>query len=788
MLALLGLVTIALLLTVIMTKWMSPLMALILIPIAAALIGGFGWDTSKFIVSGIQSLAPVVGMFVFAILFFGIMTDAGMLDPIIDRILKTVGTRPTRIVMGTTLLALLVHLDGSGAVTFLITIPAMLPLYERLGLDKRILACAASMAAGVNFLPWTGPMIRASASLKLPIPEIFNPLVPIQAIGLVFIFTVAWWLGKREERRLGLDKGAADGVVPTRTLTEAEKALRQPQNFWINIALTIVVMGTMVVLGDKLAPAIVFMVGTCLALLINYRDVDMQRQRIDAHARAALLDGLHPARRRRVHRHHAEQRHAEGDGADGGGVRSGGHGEVHADRPRRGLHAPQPAVRSRLVLLRRPAGHRRGRRPARRAEGAVRPGRAARPDDDRLSGEPADARDLPGRRPLRHRARRPSAVHDPVSVRRVDRDDDRLRRARHIPSLKTGEAMRTIRVGSGAGYSGDRIEPAVELAEKGGLDYLVFECLAERTIALAQQVRMKDPNAGYDPLLAARMRAVLAVCARNKVKIVTNMGAANPAAAAEATRAIARELGLKGLKVAAVTGDDVFAYLHDHDVALDNGKTIAAMGNSVISANAYIGVAPIVEALKGGADVVITGRAADPAIFMAPLIAEFGWAMDDWTMLGRGVLVGHLLECAGQVTGGYFADPGVKDVPDLARLGFPIGEVREDGELVVTKVAGSGGAVTARTVKEQLLYEIHDPKAYLQPDVIADFSDSPGRGDRAGPRARDRRQGRAEDRPAQDLGRLCRQLCRRRPDLLCRSERRRPGKTRARHRARTPGV
>src|SRR5271166_6275742 len=226
--------------------------------------------------------------------------------------------------------------------------------------------------------------------------------------------------------------------------------------------------------------------------------------------------------------------------------------------------------------------------------------------------------------------------------------------------------MKTIRVGSGAGYSGDRIEPAVELAEKGRLDYLVFECLAERTIALAQQVRMKDPKAGFDPLLAQRMRVVLPICAKNEVKIVTNMGAANPAAAAEAAREIARKLGLEGLKVAAVTGDDVFAYLHDHDVALDNGKTIAALGNSVISANAYIGVAPIVEALRGGADVVITGRAADPAIFMAPLIVEFCWPMDAWTLLGRGTLVGHLLECAGQVTGGYFADPGVKDIPDLA--------------------------------------------------------------------------------------------------------------------------
>ena len=289
MLALLGLVTIALLLTVIMTKWMSPLMALILIPIIAALIGGFGWDTSKFIVSGIQSLAPVVGMFVFAILFFGIVTDAGMLDPIIDRILKTVGTRPTRIVMGTSLLALLVHLDGSGAVTFLVTIPAMLPLYDRLGMDKRILACAASMAAGVNFLPWTGPMIRASASLKIPIPEIFNPLVPVQIVGIVFVFAVAWWLGKREETRLGLAAGASVDVVAMRKLTDAELQLRRPQNFWPNIVLTLIVMGTMVVLGDKLAPAIVFMVGTCIALLINYRDVDMQRQRVDAHARAALL-------------------------------------------------------------------------------------------------------------------------------------------------------------------------------------------------------------------------------------------------------------------------------------------------------------------------------------------------------------------------------------------------------------------------------------------------------------------------------------------------------------------
>ena len=283
--------------------------------------------------------------------------------------------------------------------------------------------------------------------------------------------------------------------------------------------------------------------------------------------------------------------------------------------------------------------------------------------------------------------------------------------------------MRTIRIGAGAGYSGDRIEPAVELAEKGGLDYLVFECLAERTIALAQQARLKDPAGGYDPLLAARMQAVLPICHANKVRIITNMGAANPLGAAEATRAIARKLGLPGLKIAAITGDDVLTEAKDADLALDNGDSVKALGNRIVSANAYVGARSIADALAAGAEIVITGRAADPALFLGALVHEFGWAMDDWDLLGKGIVVGHLLECAGQITGGYFADPGPKDVQGLARLGFPIGEVREDGDLVVTKVAGSGGQVTPATVKEQLLYEIHDPAQYFQPDVVADFSD-----------------------------------------------------------------
>jgi hypothetical protein len=289
--------------------------------------------------------------------------------------------------------------------------------------------------------------------------------------------------------------------------------------------------------------------------------------------------------------------------------------------------------------------------------------------------------------------------------------------------------MKSLRIGSGAGYSGDRIEPAVELAEKGELDYLVFECLAERTIALAQQARLSDPEAGFDPLLGERMRRVLPFVGRGReagqrrLRLISNMGAANPLAAAREVRRIAVELGLQGLKVAALTGDDVLAVLQaDPAQLLDNGATLGSLGDRLISANAYLGAQGIVEALKADADVVITGRVADPSLFLAPQLFEFGWAEDDWTRLGRGTLVGHLLECAGQITGGYFADPGIKDVPDLARLGFPLAEVDAEGRAVISKVAGSGGRIDTATCTEQMIYEVHDPKAYLTPDVTADFS------------------------------------------------------------------
>ncbi|HTH74550.1 MAG TPA: acyclic terpene utilization AtuA family protein [Trinickia sp.] len=289
--------------------------------------------------------------------------------------------------------------------------------------------------------------------------------------------------------------------------------------------------------------------------------------------------------------------------------------------------------------------------------------------------------------------------------------------------MSTATPSGLVRIGAGAGYSGDRIEPAVELVEHGALDYLVFECLAERTIALAQQARRRDAELGYDPLLEARWRAVLPLAAKRGVRIVTNMGAANPVAAARKTVELARELAIHGLKIAAVTGDDVLDVVLAGDYRFEeSGERVSAYSGRIVAANAYLGAQPIVDALHAGADIVLTGRVADPALFLAPLIHRFGWSMSDWDRLGQGTVVGHLLECAGQITGGYFADPGVKDVRNLARLGFPIGEVREDGTVVITKVAHAGGCVTEATCKEQLLYEIHDPSRYLQPDVVADFS------------------------------------------------------------------
>jgi hypothetical protein len=283
--------------------------------------------------------------------------------------------------------------------------------------------------------------------------------------------------------------------------------------------------------------------------------------------------------------------------------------------------------------------------------------------------------------------------------------------------------MKPFRIGSGAGYSGDRIDPAQDLAERGELDALVFECLAERTIALAQLRRSLDPQQGYDLLLKERMRAVLPACMKQGVTVITNMGAANPRAAGEAVLQVARELQLPRLRVAVVLGDDVLPWMLDNEVPLmDSDQTVRSLDGRLISANAYLGADALLPALQSGADVVITGRVADPALFLAPLMHHFGWDAGDWSQLGQGVVVGHLLECAAQVSGGYIADPGYVDVPGLAEVGFPLAEVQADGRAVITKLEGTGGRVDRITCTAQLLYELEDPQRYLQPDVIADFS------------------------------------------------------------------
>lgn len=283
--------------------------------------------------------------------------------------------------------------------------------------------------------------------------------------------------------------------------------------------------------------------------------------------------------------------------------------------------------------------------------------------------------------------------------------------------------MKPFRIGSGAGYSGDRIEPAQDLAERGELDVLVFECLAERTIALAQLRRSHDTQQGYDPLLVERMRAVLPACMRQGTTIITNMGAANPRAAGEAVLLVARELKLPKLRVAVVLGDDVLPWMQAHDVPLlDSSQTVRSLDGRLISANAYLGADALLPALRSKADVVITGRVADPSLFLAPLMHHFGWNAGDWSRLGQGIVVGHLLECAAQVSGGYIADPGYVDVQGLADVGFPLAEVQADGTAVITKLQGTGGRIDRLTCTAQLLYEIEDPARYLQPDVVADFS------------------------------------------------------------------
>ncbi len=283
-----------------------------------------------------------------------------------------------------------------------------------------------------------------------------------------------------------------------------------------------------------------------------------------------------------------------------------------------------------------------------------------------------------------------------------------------------------LRIGCAAGFSGDRTDAAAPvvraLIAAGGPAFLIFETLAERTLALAQLARRADPEAGYEPLLPDLLRPVLADCLAHGVRIVSNFGAANPASAARRIHALARELGLAAPRIAIVEGDDVSSAAHRPLLQAALGPVLD--GLDLVSANAYQGAEAIADALLAGADIVVCGRVADPSLAVGPALAHFGWARDDWMRLARATMAGHLLECGTQVTGGYYADPGYKDIPGMAALGYPIAEIDADGHCTITKPAGTGGRIDAHTVKEQLLYEVHDPAAYLTPDVVADISEA----------------------------------------------------------------
>lgn len=284
----------------------------------------------------------------------------------------------------------------------------------------------------------------------------------------------------------------------------------------------------------------------------------------------------------------------------------------------------------------------------------------------------------------------------------------------------------TLAIGCAAGFGGDRTDAALPVVEtliaRGGAGVLIFETLAERTLALAQLERRHDSERGVAPLLKPMVRPVLRQCLEHHIPIVSNFGAAHPRAAAVVLRRIAQEQGLGDLRVAIVEGDDL-SDARGRELLRDYLKPIEAE-RELVSANVYLGASAIAEALQAGAQVVVTGRVADPSLVVGPARAHFGWRETDWEKLGRATMAGHLLECGAQVTGGYFADPPYKDVPELHNVGFPLAELAADGSFVITKADNTGGVVNARTVKEQLLYELHDPAAYLTPDVVADISEA----------------------------------------------------------------
>ena len=286
--------------------------------------------------------------------------------------------------------------------------------------------------------------------------------------------------------------------------------------------------------------------------------------------------------------------------------------------------------------------------------------------------------------------------------------------------------MAIFTVGCGAGFSGDRTDAAAPvvktLIEGGGPAAIIFENLAERTLASHQLTKRINAQLGYEPLLELELEPILADCLLNQITIVGNFGAANPEGAAKVIQALAKRLGLPSPRIAIVVGDSLAGeaanvLLHQH-----LGEQFDQV--NFVCANAYQGAREIADAILAGAQIVVTGRVADPSLTLGPAMAFFGWSDDNWHALAGATMAGHLLECGAQVTGGYFADPGLKDVPEIHNIGFPIAEIEFDGSCIITKANNTGGLVNARTVKEQLLYELHDPAAYITPDVVADITNA----------------------------------------------------------------
>jgi hypothetical protein len=286
---------------------------------------------------------------------------------------------------------------------------------------------------------------------------------------------------------------------------------------------------------------------------------------------------------------------------------------------------------------------------------------------------------------------------------------------------------RVVKIGAGQGFYGDVIEPAVYMAEHSDVQYICFDTLSELTLAILQKDRQKDPTKGYTRDITNTMKNLLPYVKKKGIKLITNAGGINPKGAMDEIIRVAKEVGITGIKIATVTGDDIYGRideLHAKGVLLSNGDTgeeIETVKDKLLFANVYLGAQGIAEALKQGADIVLTGRTTDTAQFLGPLIYEFGWGKEEWDKLASGILVGHLLECSGQVAGGNFSGDWY-NIDGFDNIGYPIAEVNEDGSFVVTKTKGSGGRVSIDTLKEQFLYEIHDPSSYITPDVIADFT------------------------------------------------------------------